>query len=52
MKYNELTKEEESVIVNKATEPHYSGKYQDYWEKGTYVCKRCNAALVSFREQI
>jgi methionine-R-sulfoxide reductase len=45
MKYNKLTKEEEEVIVHKATEPPGSGKYEDFWDKGTYVCKRCNAAL-------
>jgi methionine-R-sulfoxide reductase len=45
MNYNELTKEEERVIVHNATEPPFSGKYDDFWEKGTYVCKRCNAAL-------
>ncbi len=45
MKRNELTKEEESVIVHRGTEPPFSGKYDDFWEKGTYRCKRCNAAL-------
>jgi len=45
MKYKELTREEEEVIIRKGTEPPFSGKYDDFWEKGTYVCKRCNAAL-------
>jgi peptide methionine sulfoxide reductase msrA/msrB len=45
VKYNRLTKEEEKVIVSKDTEPPFSGKYNDYWEKGVYVCKRCNAPL-------
>jgi methionine-R-sulfoxide reductase len=45
MKYNELSKEEEEVIVHKGTEPPFSGKYDNFWEKGTYVCRRCNAAL-------
>ena len=45
MKHNELTREEKSVIIHKGTEPPFSGKYDDFWEKGTYVCKRCNAAL-------
>jgi peptide methionine sulfoxide reductase msrA/msrB len=40
-----LTKEEESVIVSKATEAPFTGKYFAFWEKGTYVCKRCGTPL-------
>lgn len=43
--YRKLTKEEERVIVNKGTEVPFTGKYYAFWEKGTYVCKRCGAAL-------
>jgi len=45
MSQNKLTPEEESVIVRKGTERPYSGKYLDHHEKGTYVCRRCNAPL-------
>jgi methionine-R-sulfoxide reductase len=45
MKYNKLTPEEERVILNKGTEYAYTGKYTDNKEKGTYVCKQCNAPL-------
>ena len=51
MKYNELTKEEAAVIVHKGTEPPFSGRYDDFWEKGAYVCKRCNAALYSSEDK-
>jgi methionine-R-sulfoxide reductase len=44
-KYNKLTKEEERVIVNKGTEAPFTGKYFAFWEKGTYVCKRCGEPL-------
>jgi methionine-R-sulfoxide reductase len=44
-KYRKLTREEESVIVHKGTEMPFTGKYYAFWEKGTYVCKRCGAAL-------
>jgi len=44
-KYNQLTEEEEDVVLHKGTEPPFSGKYDDFWEAGTYVCKRCNAPL-------
>lgn len=45
MEWNKLTKEEEDVIVNKGTEYPGTGKYDKFFEKGTYVCKRCNAPL-------
>jgi methionine-R-sulfoxide reductase len=43
--FRELTREEESVIVDKGTEAPFTGKYYAFWEKGTYVCKRCGAPL-------
>jgi len=45
MKFNQLTPEEERVIVYKATEMPYTGEYLNNREEGTYVCKRCNAPL-------
>lgn len=44
-KYNELTPEEEYVILNKGTEAPFSGKYYLSKDSGQYVCKRCNAPL-------
>lgn len=44
-KLNELTPEEELVIVRKGTERPFSGEYEDFYESGTFVCKRCNAPL-------
>jgi len=44
-KYKKLTKEEESVIIHKGTEAPFTGKYNTFWERGTYVCKRCGAPL-------
>jgi len=43
--WNELTAEEEKVIVYKGTEMIWKGEYTDNHEKGTYLCKRCNAPL-------
>ncbi len=45
MEFKKLTPEEENVIVNKGTERPFSGKYEKFSEKGTYVCKRCGAPL-------
>ena len=44
-KYNALTEFEEYVIVNKGTERPFTGKFNNHKEKGTYVCKRCEAPL-------
>jgi len=45
MKYNKLTPEEEYVILNKGTERPWTGEYTDHKEKGTYICKQCDAPL-------
>jgi len=43
--YNTLTPEERYVIEGKGTEPPFTGEYDDFYEAGTYVCRRCNAEL-------
>lgn len=45
MKYNELTAEEEAVIIHKGTERPYTGELLNNKRTGTYVCKRCDAPL-------
>ncbi|NOZ13466.1 MAG: bifunctional methionine sulfoxide reductase B/A protein [Acidobacteria bacterium] len=45
VKYRALTPEEARVIIKKGTEPPFSGKFEKFNEKGTYVCKRCGAPL-------
>lgn len=47
LKYNHLTEEEIKVIEEKATEAPFSGKYDNFFEKGTFICKKCNASLFS-----
>jgi peptide methionine sulfoxide reductase msrA/msrB len=44
-KLNQLTLEEERVIVHKGTEAPFSGEYNKFKAKGTFVCKRCDAPL-------
>ena len=43
--YNELTEEEEYVILHKGTEFPGTGKLTHNKAAGTYICKRCNAPL-------
>ena len=43
--YNELTAEERYVIEDKGTERPFAGEYDDFYEEGAYVCRRCNAEL-------
>ncbi len=41
----QLTAEEKKVIVDKGTEAPFTGKYYKNTSKGTYLCRRCGAAL-------
>jgi len=45
MKLNPLKPQEEYVIVHKGTEPPHSGVYDDFYENGVYVCRRCDTPL-------
>jgi methionine-R-sulfoxide reductase len=51
MKFRKLTKEEEAVIVNKGTEAPFTGEYDQHWNEGTYVCKRCGAPLYRSKDK-
>ena len=43
--FNDLTKSESLVINKKGTETPFTGKFTNSKEKGTYICKKCGAAL-------
>jgi methionine-R-sulfoxide reductase len=43
--YNPLSGEERYVIEFKGTEPPFTGEYDDFFEPGAYICRRCNAQL-------
>jgi len=44
-RWNPLTPEERRVLINKGTEAPFSGKYNDCFDQGIYICKQCNAPL-------
>ena len=44
-RYNALSAEERSVIESKGTERPFSGEYDDFYEEGVYICRRCNVEL-------
>lgn len=48
---NELTPAEAYVILHKGTERPFSGEYEDFYEDGTFLCRRCNAPLFSSKSK-
>ena len=42
---NPLSPEERHVIEEKGTERPFTGEYDDFYEQGVYVCRRCEAEL-------
>ncbi len=43
--FKNLTSKERKIIVDKGTERPYTGKYNNHYKKGTYVCKACSNPL-------
>ena len=43
--YNPLTSEEKQIIEYKGTERPFTGEYDDFYESGSYICRKCNAEL-------
>ena len=43
--YNSLSADERYVIEEKGTERPFTGEYDDFYEYGVYICRRCNAEL-------
>ena len=50
-KYNSLTKEEERIIVYKGTEYPFTGEYNNHYENGVYLCRRCETPLYTSKNK-
>lgn len=44
-KYNELTEQQERVLIHKATDRPFTGDYYQKQDKGLYLCRQCNNPL-------
>lgn len=42
---NQLSDEERKVIIEKTTEPPFSGEYVNNTTKGVYLCRQCDSPL-------
>ena len=51
MDYNKLNPEEKRVILDKATEPPFIGEYDNFYEDGIFICRRCNNPLFSSKSK-
>lgn len=46
-----LTPQARAVMINKATEPPYSGEYNRLAQQGSYLCRNCGLALFRAKAQ-
>ena len=46
-----LTTEEKKVIIDKDTEPPFTGDYVNTKERGIYVCRQCEAPLYNSNDK-
>lgn len=47
MAYNNLNQEEKATIEDKVTEAPFAGEYDNFFQEGTFICRRCNSPLFS-----
>ena len=40
-----LSESEKRIILNKGTEPPFSGRFNDFDAQGLYICRQCGAPL-------
>ncbi len=47
MAYNRLSQHEAEVIESKGTEMPFTGEYDNFYQEGIFICRRCNSPLFS-----
>lgn len=50
-KYNELTEQQERVLIHKATDRPFTGDYYKKQDKGLYLCRQCNNPLYTSEDK-
>ena len=43
--FKNLNADEKKILKDKGTEPPFSGKYNDFFEKGVFLCRACKSPL-------
>lgn len=51
IKYNQLTPEEQYVILQKGTDRPFTGEYTDKKDQGVYTCRQCNNPLYNSEDK-
>ncbi len=51
MAFNKLIPQEEDIILGKGTEAPFTGEYDDFYEDGVFICRRCNIPLFSSKSK-
>jgi len=51
MSYNSLSQEEKRVIEEKGTERPFSGRYDNFYKPGVFMCRKCNTPLFSSKSK-
>ncbi len=51
MNMKPLTEEEKRVIENKGTEMPFTGKYDQNFDEGVYLCRKCGTPLYTSKDK-
>lgn len=51
MPFNSLSSEEKRIIEQKGTEQSFTGEYDDFYQEGVFICRKCNAQLFSSKSK-
>ena len=49
--HNPLSPEERRIIEQKGTEYPFTGEYDDFYEEGVYLCRKCNAEIYRSKDK-